>query len=380
MKIVADSNIPLVAEACAGLGEVEVLAAAELSAERIRDCDVLLCRSTRKINAELLDGTNVRFVATATIGVDHVDQEYLADRGIGFASAPGSNANSVSEYVASALVVMAHDMGRPLCDMTIGVVGVGNVGSRVVGKAEALGMMVLQNDPPLGRETGDSRFRPIDELMDADVITFHVPLTRDGPDATHHMIDAAFLERMRPGAMLINTARGAVADSAALRAALESGRNSAVVLDVWEDEPGIDVDLVHKVALGTPHIAGHSLDGKVNGTKMVVDAACEFLGIPPSWTPDAALPPPDIPLLQLDASGRDDEDVVREAVLRLYDVRHDDRRLRRIPDDDSRGAFFTGLRREYWPRRAFHRTRVALTGGSPGLRRTLAGLGFQLDD
>jgi len=378
MKIVADSNIPFAGEAFARLGEVEVLKADELSAERLRDCDILLCRSTRKIDAEMLEGTNVRFVATATIGFDHVDLDYLRRRGIGFASAPGSNADSVSEYITSVLFVLAEQMGRRLRGMSIGVVGVGNVGSRVVRKAEALGMHVLQNDPPLQRQTGEGRFLPIGELMGADVITFHVPLTTDGADATHHMVDDVFLERVKPGAALINSARGAVVDGAALHRAIDSGRLGAVALDVWEHEPLIDMNLVRKVSIGTAHIAGHSLDGKVNGTKMIYDAVCKFLGIVPEWDPSEVMPEPDVPVLELDATGRDDEDVIREAVLALYDVRRDDAELRKIGDDPGRGGRFSALRRDYWKRRTFHHTSVRLTGGTPELRARLAGLGFRL--
>ena len=378
MKIVADSNIPLAKEACAGLGEVEILKADELSAERLRDCDILLCRSTRKINAELLDGTNVRFVATATIGFDHVDLAYLKRRGIGFASAPGSNANSVSEYITSALFVLRDLTGRRLREMSIGVVGVGNVGSRIVTKAEALGMRVLQNDPPLERQTGEERFRPIDELMDADVITLHVPLSADGVDATYHMVDEPFLDRVKPGVILINSARGAVVDSQALHQAIDSGKLGAVVLDVWEDEPLIDTGLLDKVTIGTPHIAGHSFDGKVNGTKMVYDAVCAFLGVPRDWEPGPVMPSPAVPGIQLEANRRDDEDVIREAVLALYDVRRDDAELRKAPTDATRGEHFSSLRRNYWRRRAFHNTTVQLTGGSPELRGALAGLGFKV--
>ncbi len=380
MKIVADSNIPFAAEACADLGDVEIVKAADFSPERLRDCDVLLCRSTRKINADLLDGTGVRFVATATIGTDHADFDYLESRGIGFVSAPGSNANSVSEYITSALVVMAGEMGRKLCEMTLGVVGVGNVGSRVVRKAEALGMTVLQNDPPLQRQTGDERFRSIDELTYADVITFHVPLTRDGEDATFHMVDAAFLDRMKPGAMLINSSRGAVADGHAVLDVLRSGQMPAVVLDVWENEPDIDVDLVANVALGTAHIAGHSFDGKVNGTKMVYDAACEFLGVPPTWTQDGQMPPMAVPRREVDATGREDEDVIGEVVLASYDVRHDDAQLRRILKGGDCGEHFRKIRRGYWRRRAFYNTTLAVTGASPELRAGLSGLGFKLEE
>jgi len=377
VRIVADSSIPFAAEACAGLGEVEVLNAGELSAERLRDCDLLLCRSSRRVDAGLLDGTRVRFVATATSGTDHVDLEYLERRGIAFAGAAGSNADSVSEYVVSALLVLAERLGRRLRDMTAGVVGVGHVGSRVVAMAEALGMTVLRNDPPLRRRTGDARFRPLDELMDADVITLHVPLTHTGPDATFHMAGEEFLTKMRPGAVFINTSRGAVADSAALHAALDSARPAAVVLDVWENEPHVDTALLGKVAIGTPHIAGYSFDGKVNGTKRVYDAACRFLGVPAAWTPDAAMPRPPVPRLELAAEGRDDEDVVREAVLALYDVRTDDAAFRKTPSDETRGEFFSSFRRGYRQRWEFHNTVLSLRGGSAGLRSQLAGLGFR---
>lgn len=378
MKIVADSNIPFAKEACAAIGEVETVEASELSPERLRDCDILLCRSTRKINAELLDGTAVRFVATATIGVDHVDVSYLESRGIGFASAPGSNANSVSEYVTSALLVLASQTGRRLRDLSIGVIGIGNVGSRVVRKAEALGMTVRQNDPPLRRRTGEDRFRPIEELMDADVLTLHVPLLKTGQDATMHMVDRAFLARMKPGAMLINSSRGAVVDGGALHEAIDSGRLGGVVLDVWENEPDIDRDLLAKVSIGTPHIAGHSFDGKVNGTKMVVEAACRFLGIEPAWNPASVMPPPDVPCVEVDARGRDDEDAIREVVLALYDVRLDDVMLREAASRSSGGDYFNALRRGYWRRREFHNTRVELTGGSPRLVAAFSALGSSM--
>jgi len=378
MKIVADSNIPFAAEACAPLGEVQVLKAGEFSRETLYDCEILLCRSTRKINAELLDGTAVRFVATATIGTDHMDFEYLNQRGIVTASAPGSNANSVSEYITSALFVLAEQSGQRLCEMSIGVVGVGNVGSRVVAKCEALGMTVIQNDPPLERQTGEGRFRSIDELMDCDVLTLHVPLTREGRDATYHLVDAAFLDRLKPGAILINSSRGAVVDGAALGTALDTGALGAAALDVWEHEPLIDVDLLSKMAVGTPHIAGHSFDGKVNGTKMVVDAACRFLDVPADWDPAPLMPPPDVPTLSLDAAGRDDEDVVREAVMALYDVRRDDAGLREAATADPDGAYFNALRRGYWKRRAFHHTQAVLTGGSAELAAKLGGLGVQV--
>ncbi len=378
VKVVADSNIPFAREALGGIADVVVLKANELSPQTLRDCDVLLCRSTRKVDAALLEGTSVRFVATATIGFDHVDLEYLRQKGIDFASAPGSNANSVSEYVMSALFALTGESGQRLRERSIGVVGVGNVGSRVAAKAEALGMTVLRNDPPLQRKTGDKRFRPLNELMDCDIITFHVPLERTGTDATYHMADSELLGRLKPGAIFINSSRGAVLDEAALHWAVDSGRLGAVVLDVWEHEPLIDTALLRKVRIGTAHIAGHSFDGKVNGSRMVCEAACRFLGVPFDWDSRVKLPAPDVPELFLDARGKDDEEVLREAVLAIYDVRRDDAALRAIPDDASRGEFFNALRRNYWPRREFHNTTVRLEGGSPGLRAKLAELGFRV--
>lgn len=376
IRFVADSNIPFAKEAFSQLGEVEVLESNLFSAERLRDCDVLLCRSTRRIDRALLDGTAVRFVATATIGFDHVDMDYLKERGIGFANAPGSNANSVSEYVTAALLVLAGEMGKRLEGMSIGVVGVGHVGTLVVEKARALGMKVIQNDPPLARATGHPRFRPIEELMQADVISLHVPLTKEGADRTWHMADEAFLTAIKPGAIFLNTSRGAVVDSAALHRAIGSGRLTAVVLDVWEGEPLIDADLVGKVAIGTPHIAGHSFDGKVNGTKMIYDAVCAHVGVPATWTPDPLMPQPNSPVIRVSAGDRADEDALREAVRTAYDILRDDRVLRRIPHDESRGLYFESLRLKYWPRREFRNYRVEAEGGSAGVRDKLAGIGF----
>jgi erythronate-4-phosphate dehydrogenase len=205
-----------------------------------------------------------------------------------------------------------------------------------------------------------------------------VPLTREGQDPTYHMVDESFLGRLRSGTIFLNSGRGPVVDGAALHRAIDSGALSAVLLDVWEDEPAIDVGLLNKVQIGTPHIAGHSFDGKVNGTKMVTDAACAFVGVEPAWDPAGSLPPPDVPVLTLDASGRDDEDVIREAVMALYDVRRDDADMRAAAADDPNGGYFNTLRRDYWKRRAFHHTRIELANGSPELAVKLAGLGFLL--
>lgn len=377
LKIVADENIPFVREACATLGEVSLVAGRAVTRETLRDADLFFCRSVTKINRALLEGTGVRFVGTATIGFDHVDLDYLRQAGIAFASAPGSNANSVAEYIVAALLVLARRGGFTLEGRTIGVVGVGNVGSRVVKKAQALGMRVLQNDPPLARKTGEERFLPIDALFEADFITLHVPLTREGQDATYHMVDARFLARMKPLAYLLNTSRGPVVEESALKAALRERRIAGAVLDVWETEPAFAPELLALADIGTPHIAGYSFDGKVAATEMIYRAACEFLGIRPTWDPAAIMPPPGHPSLELICAGRPDEDVVREAVLTVYDIEADDRALRQSPASPAeRAAHFDHLRKVYPERREFQNTTLILHGASQMLRDKLEGIGF----
>ncbi|MBM2845533.1 MAG: Erythronate-4-phosphate dehydrogenase, partial [Bacteroidetes bacterium] len=276
--IVVNRNTPAVVETFSRLGKVIALDTHEVTRESVRNADVLVVRSETRVDRGLLDGSRVRFVGTVTIGTDHVDLEYLAANGIGFASAPWSNANSVAEYI-TALLVWSKRTGEALNGKTIGVVGVGNVGSRVVRVARALGMNVILNDPPLARKTGDPAFLPLDELMGAGVLTLHVPLARSGSDATYHLFDETRLCRMKRGSVLINTSRGAVVETNALRAVLASKQLSTAILDVWEDEPGIDLTLLNNVMLGTAHIAGYSLDGKLNALRMVYGEVCRFLGV-----------------------------------------------------------------------------------------------------
>jgi erythronate-4-phosphate dehydrogenase len=375
MKIISDENIPFGREAFSRLGDVVTMHGRKMDAAAVRDADLLIIRSITKVNRELLEGSRVRFVGTCTIGTDHVDEAYLRERSIAFASAPGCNANSVAEYVVCALLVLAKRGGYRLEGRTIGVVGIGNVGSKVVAKCEALGMKVLQNDPPLARLWPcEKRFLPLEALMDADFITLHVPLTKTGEDKTWHMADSAFLKRMNPGAVLLNTCRGAVLDNKTL--------DRTAVLDVWEGEPAIDVAFFDRVALGTPHIAGYSYDGKVNGTTLVYQAACKAIGVAADWDARPLLPPSPHATLAFDAAGRADEDVLREAALTVYDIEADDRRLRAIADlpADGRGAYFDRLRKEYPQRREFQNSTITLRGGSVTLARKLAGIGFKLKE
>jgi len=275
----------------------------------------------------------------------------------------------------AALLEIARRQHYRLRDQTLGVVGVGNVGSQVVRYAEALGMRVLQNDPPRERREETGGFVPLDAVLDeADILTLHVPLTREGGDRTFHLLDKKKLERLCPGQILINTSRGGVVETGALKSVLEKKGVAACVLDVWENEPDIDRELLASVDLATPHIAGYSVDGKANGTAMSVRAIGRFFGFPlADWYP-ADLPPPERPTIEIDARNLSPEEVVHAAVFRTCDLVSDDRRLRGSPDR------FERQRAEYPPRREFPIHTVSLRHADPETEALLRGIGFRTRD
>jgi erythronate-4-phosphate dehydrogenase len=374
MLILADENIPCVREAFASLGEVRTLPGRAMTAESMREAEVLLVRSVTQVGPRLLEGSRVRFVATATIGFDHVDLDYLAARGIGFAAAPGSNAESVAEYVATALLLLESRGKLRLADSTLGIVGVGNVGSRVARIAEALGMRVLLDDPPRARAEGTASFVSLESICaQADVITLHVPLSHEGPDATWHLLDQAFLASIRPGTILFNTSRGSVHETGALKAARRAGRIGSLVLDVFEAEPAIDPEMVALAEFATPHIAGYSFDGKVAGTRMIFEAACRFFGRPARWP--EGVPPGEDPICRLDRP----EPLV--AVRAAYDLLADDASLRQVMQAsaaEERARGFDRLRKEYPRRREFARWTIELDGPALSVGPYLASLGFRV--
>lgn len=286
MKIVVDDKIPFIQEKLTLLAdEVVALGGATISATDVRDADALIVRTRTRCDESLLKDSMVRFVATATIGFDHIDAPYLEQAGIEWVSCPGCNAASVAQYVESALLLLQQEKGVTLGQATIGIVGCGHVGSRVKGVAERLGMRVLICDPPLGHDG----FVSLDDIArEADIITFHVPLTRDGNYATWHMVDDTFLHRLYRVPYIINTSRGGVVDNTALFTALQEGRIRDAVLDVWEGEPQLNLDLLQRVFIGTPHIAGYSADGKANADNMVIEALCRHFNLP---VPEKVLPP-----------------------------------------------------------------------------------------
>ena len=380
MKIIADANIPFVKDCFSSIGAVEVFPSRQITREMLGDAECLLVRSVTKVGSELLAGSKVRFVGTATIGFDHIDIEYLMKNNIGFASAPGSNANSAAEYVIAGLLEVGRKHKIKLEGKSIGVVGVGNVGSRVAKKCAALGMKVLLNDPPLQRESGDTKYLPLEELYGCDFITLHTPLTFEGVDKTFHLADEKFFKSLKAGCVFINASRGEVADGGVLKASIQSGRLGAVVLDVWENEPSIDCELLRLVDISTPHIAGYSLDGKIAGMIMVYNAVCKYFGFKPKYKISDFLPPPTVPQIRIEEAGPDQQGILYETVQRVYCINRDDFNTREIAmvEPKGRAKFFDDLRKNYPVRREFQNTEIIATETGENLSRKLEGIGFKV--
>ncbi|MCL2219151.1 MAG: 4-phosphoerythronate dehydrogenase [Chitinispirillia bacterium] len=351
MKIIADKLIYKVEEAFADLGRVTAVPTGKITKEQLSDADILLVRSVTPVNAALLEGTGVRFVASASIGVDHIDTEFLRDRCTGFAHAPGSSADSVAEYVMAALLEICAKSGRAPKELKLGIVGAGNVGSRVCRLATALGLECLLNDPPKKELTGSEVYRPIDEVLGtADVVSLHVPLVESGPDATHHMVNADFVSKMKQGAALINTSRGRVIDEDSFKTVCS--RLGIIVLDVFEMEPSISVETLRLADIATPHIAGYSLDGKLRGTDMIYRAACAFFFKETSWNAAKSdlykLKNNEIDLIN-------SKDPIYDGVKAAYSIMADDEQFRMIyaAPKDEQTKFFEDLRANYRKRLEF---------------------------
>ena len=382
IKIIADTNIPFVSECFISLGQVQTLPGREITPQVIADADALLVRSITQVNEKLLKDTNIQFVGTATIGLEHIDTEYLAEKNIGFASAPGSNANSVAEYIVTALLSVAAKNKIKLEGKSIGIVGVGNVGSRVEQKVRAMGMQPYLNDPPLQRKTNDKKYLPLTELFNCDFITLHTPLTFDGIDKTFHLADEQFFDSLKTGSGLINTSRGGVVDTAALKIAIESGKLGPVILDVWENEPNIDIELLRILSLSTPHIAGYSFDGKVAGMIMIYDALCKHFNLEPKHSIEDFLPDPEVPEIQLDTKSPDEQEIIRQTVQQVYVINRDDfntREIAMVPEPD-RGRFFDDLRKNYPVRREFQNTTIIIKNSNSKITRTLEAIGFKIKE
>ena len=381
MLILADENIPLLDSFFGDIGEIRRVSGRSLTANEVRDADILLVRSVTRVNRELLEGSRVRFVGTTTIGTDHVDLPWLEEAGIRFSAAPGCNANSVVEYVLSVICLRAEQQGlADWSDLSVGIVGVGNVGGELARKLERLGFQVRLCDPPRAeREDSGDAFVALEEALQCDVISLHTPLTREGVHATFHRIGARELAGLTADQLLINSGRGEVIDSSALLDRLQSADAPAVVLDVWEQEPRIHPELVDSVWLATPHIAGYSLEGKVQGTEMIYQALSQFLGLPVRKKAGQFLPEPALSKLCFTSSA-DEDAALRIALRACYDPRSDDARLRSAmkgaPAD--RGTAFDRLRRDYPVRRECSSVKIQLKGTSKSLQDSFRAIGFKL--
>jgi erythronate-4-phosphate dehydrogenase len=374
MTIVVDENIPFAAEALGGLGEIRSMSGRAITREALAGADALVVRSITPVGRELLEGTPVRFVGTATNGIDHVDVDYLESAGIAFAAAVASNANAVAEYVIAALLELrSRGLASP-AGARLGVVGMGAIGGLVAPRGVALGMEVVEYDPP--RALADPGFRSasFDDLFSCDIITFHVPLIDDGEHPTRHMVDGPFLRRLRPGTILINTSRGGVVDSAALLEALWSGRIGGAVLDVWEGEPAVPVELVEAVTIASPHIGAYSIDAKLRGTEMMARALAAFAGSELRWSAAHVLPERGGAIELPD--GIAPLDAAATAVRAAYDITLDDAAVRSLLtlDDAGRRGGFDLLRKNYRERREFPAYEVV--SGDPALGDLLSSLGF----
>lgn len=375
MKIVADENIPLLTRFFGDLGEIVQLPGRSISAKDVADADFLIIRSVTKVDKALLEGSSVKFVGTCTIGTDHLDTEYLDSCGIRYSNAPGSNATSVVEYILSCLSIMTETHAIDWGEISVGIIGYGNVGSLLGERLKKLGISFKACDPFLDQED----LVTFEEAMECDVISLHVPLTVDGPHPTYHMINNQVLHAMRDDQVLINASRGAVVDNQSLSNFLDVHPRFTAILDVWESEPEIDTELARKVFIGTPHIAGYSYDGKVQGTEMVYRALCQFLGLPSRHSSGQFLEEP--PLAKMAFTSNADLDwSIHTAIRACFDVRHDHSLLQaslRLPEEERIQAF-DRFRKNYRCRREFSGVKIQLKQVAPELVSKFKSLGFNV--
>ena len=371
MKIIVDNKIPYIEGVFEPYAKVVYLPGSQTTAEVVKDADALVTRTRTLCNEEVLKGSRVKFIATATIGFDHIDVEYCRQAGIEWVNAPGCNAESVNQYMASALFSYAQRKQLVLKGKTIGIVGVGQVGSRVAKTCEIIGMEVLLNDPPRERREGPSQFVSLQTIREnADIVSFHVPLNMAGVDRTFHMVDAAFLQGLKRKPLIINTCRGEVFDTQPVNDARVEGLISGVIVDCWENEPDLNLDFLKLADYGTAHIAGYSKDGKANGTASSVRAISRFFGLGiDAWEPNGVEPPAN-PCIDIRGGERGEQEILAKAVLATYEIKNDDRLLRNDPQ------LFEQLRGDYALRREFDSYWIMAHGVSGTTLAKLRAMGF----
>lgn len=373
MKILADAHIPYLKGVIEQFGEVEYLPGNLFSHETIKDKDALFVRTVTRFDEKILTNTNVKLICSATIGYDHIDTQYCSENNIAWRTAPGCNANSVEQYVSASLLLLADKYKFDLSTKTIGIIGVGNVGSRVKKACERLGMRVLLNDPPLCEK--DVKLSQTESFVDieiikkeADIITLHTPLTKTGKHKTYHLVDEQFINSLNKKPFIINSSRGSVVSTSALKEALKSGKVSDAVIDCWENEPNIDRELLEMAYIATPHIAGYSADGKWMATKMSLDNFTNFFNIKSSEIEMAKLPQSENKIIDL-ANIRKEQQLAY-AVLQTYNPLSDSDKLKANPDK------FTWFRSNYTLRREYLAYEVR--NADEDVAKILTKMGFKL--
>ena len=372
MKIIADNKIPFLKGVLETSAEVIYAPGPEISAAMAKDADALIVRTRTQCDADLLEGSTVKFIATATIGFDHIDADYCTSNGIEWTNAPGCNSGSVMQYIAATLAHLSIKYDFNYTEKTLGIVGVGNVGTKVAKLAALLGMKVLLNDPPRERKERSEGFVSLNEIQEkADIITFHVPLNKEGIDKTHHLFDESFLKKIKSETIIINSSRGEIVSNSVLKKALKEKKLKAAVLDVWENEPKIDVELLDLIEIATPHIAGYSADGKAMGTAMSVQALSRYFNLNlNSWMP-VTIPSPPNKNMEIDCQGLTSQEVVNQVILATYNIMRDDNTLR------NSISTFEKQRGDYPIRREFNAFKISIKNDGNSNLKLLKQLGFK---
>lgn len=372
LKIIADAGIPSLKGVLEPYCSIEYLPSSSISSETVKDADILLIRTRTICNKQLLENSTVKYIGTATIGFDHIDLEYCHRMGIHWTNAAGCNADSVCQYVINSILLLEKQNKLTLSGKTFGIIGLGNVGSRVKKALELLGLNVLANDPPRARREGNKAYVSLETLLSqSDIISLHVPLIRIGADKTFHLISKKEISKLKEGAVFINTSRGEVVNNFDLLMSLKNGKVSNSILDVWENEPSPNIELINLSAISTPHIAGYSLDGKINATSILIQNLSRHYNLSLSdWKAEisTSLTPS---IIKLEGDGVSAEQIAKEALIQTYDVLSDDKSFR------ANLNYFENLRINYPLRRDVNTFTVEVKNGTPLQAELLLKYGFR---
>ncbi len=373
LTIIADRQILLAEEIFSRFGRVELIDGRFLDKSTVKNADVLLVRSVTKVDFSLLKNSKIGFIGSATSGIDHIDTDYLKKNNIIFAHTPGSNARSVAEYVLSSLFAIAEYDNFDISKKTVGIIGYGQVGSRVKYFLESIGIKCLVNDPPLAEQESIESYHELEKILKADIITVHVPLTTGGQYPTSQLINESFLDKLKSNVVLINTSRGEVVDESALLSFKATNPDVTLILDVWCNEPEININLLKQCFIGTPHIAGYSYDGKLKATKILAKALSKH-------TKNMSN---NVDVYSLESINNtiecDDDAAVQLAVMQAYDVRSDAVALRELISMPTieHGIYFDNLRKNYPIRREFTNKKINTKKMNKAMRQCLSELGFK---